>query len=157
MGKLRDTFDGIGWSLGVSAALFAFALLAALLLLQTTESLLWVGQRVVGTEQGGIVTYFWQGQRYSLSAPGFGSARATSVFLDPGNPGNAMTENVPERTFAAALVGLPAIAGFAVLAAGLTRKRRWARKNARRAQASLLDPDFVSRHLGELRSDRVDE
>ena len=62
--------------------LVVFALLALLLGLQSSDRVLWTGQQVVGTEQQGIVTYWWHGQSYSLDEPGFGFARAVSVYLD---------------------------------------------------------------------------
>jgi hypothetical protein len=48
---------------------------------------------------------------------------------------------------------VPVAAGLALLMVGLTRRRRWERRQLRaEARAGhVLDQDFVSRHLRELR------
>ncbi len=102
-----------------------------LLELQSPDLVLWTGHQVVGTEQGGIVSYRWHGQSYSLDAPGYGSSKAVSVYLDPGNPSNAKIDNVADRVGSALLIGGPVAVGVVLLVAGLSRKHRWARRNAR--------------------------
>ena len=54
------------------------------------------------------------------------------------------------------MVGVPVIAGVAVLVAGLTRKWRWGRRQGRQASSygSGLDPDFVARQLKAHRGDK---
>ncbi len=96
--------DGVGWSVGLAAALFAFALLFVLLDLQAPESVLWTGHHVVVTEQHGLATFRWQGQSYTVDVPGFGSG-PVDIYFNPGNPSAAMAENVPDRLFAALFVG----------------------------------------------------
>ena len=147
--------DGVGWSVGLAAALFAFALLFVLLDLQAPESVLWTGHHVVVTEQHGLATFRWQGQAYTVNVPGFGSG-PVDIYFNPGNPSAAMAENVPDRVFAALFVGVPAIAGLGVLLAGLTRKRRWARRQSRKraSYGSGLDPGFVARQLQARRGGR---
>jgi hypothetical protein len=154
--RIRALFDGAGWFPGVAAALFAFALLAALLELVSPDALRWTGQHVVGTEIGGIVSYRWHGQTYSLGAPGFGSSKAVSVYLDPANPSNALLDNPFLRVFEGSLVAVPVAAGVVLLALGLTRQRRWDRRQRRAASRAgqVLDQDFVARHLRELRQGR---
>jgi hypothetical protein len=153
--RLRGLFDGAGWSVGLAAALFVFALLVVLLEAQSPEIVLWTGHRVVGTEQGGIVFYQWHGQAYSLDARGYGSSDAVSVYLDPGNPADAMINDAGDRAFAILLVGGPVAGGVALLVVGMTRRYRWARRRMRgdAAAGHLLDPDFVARQLRELRRD----
>lgn len=154
--RLGGWFDGTGWFVGSAIALFVFALLAVFLELQSPNSVIWTGHRIVGTEQGGIVSYRWDGQTYSLDAPGFGSARAVSVYLDPGDPGDARLNDPVDRTLTATLVGVPVIGGVAVLVAGLTRKSRWRRRQLRRGGPAAdlgLSPDFVAEHLRELRQE----
>jgi len=150
--RLGAWFDGAGWLVGSAVVLFVFALLVVLLEFQSPDVVLWTGHRVTGTEQGGIVYYRWQGQTYSVDAPGYGSSTAVSVWLDPGDPGNAMIDNAANRAVVASLVGLPLIVGVALLAVGPTRRYRWARGVAP-AVGYGLDPDFVARHLRELRRD----
>jgi hypothetical protein len=138
LARVRSWFDGAGWFVGLAAALFAFALLAVLLQLQSPDLVLWSGTRVAGTEQGGIVTYRWHGQQYSINAVGYGSAKNVSVYLNPGDPSNAMIDHIATRILDAALIGAPIAGGVALLVAGGTRKYRWARRNARRAREFRL-------------------
>jgi hypothetical protein len=153
LARIRRLFDGAGWFPGLAAALFVFALLAVLLELQSSDAVRWTGQHVTGTEIGGIVSYRWDGQTYSLGAPGYGSAKAVSVYLDPANPSNAVLENPFLRLVEGSLVVVPVAGGVALLVAGLTRRRRWERRQLRKAPETgqVLDQEFVSRHLRELR------
>jgi hypothetical protein len=132
--RVRNWFDGAGWFVGLAVALFIFALLAVLAGLQSPDKLLWTGQQVTGTEQRGLVYYTWQGQSYTLDVSGYGSSKAVSVYLDPGDPSHAVTDNVADRVIAGLLIGVPVAGGLALLAAGGTRNYRWARRNAKRAR-----------------------
>jgi hypothetical protein len=153
LARIRRLFDGAGWLPGLAAALFVFALLAVLLELQSSDAVRWTGQRVTGTETGGIVSYRWDGQTYSLDAPGYGSAKAVSVYLDPADPSNAMLDSPFLRLVEGSLVAVPVAGGVALLVAGLTRRRRWERRQLRVAPETgqVLDQEFVARHLRELR------
>lgn len=131
--RARGWFDGAGWFVGLAITLFVFALLMVLLELQSPDLLLWTGHRVAGTEQGGIVSYQWHGQAYSLNASGYGSSKDVSVYLDPANPGKAMVDNVADRALVASLIGGPVAGGALLLVVGLTRNYRWDRRRARRA------------------------
>jgi hypothetical protein len=155
-GRLGAVLDGAGWSVGLAAALFVFALLYVVLDLQSPEIVLWTGHHVVATEQQGLATFRWQGQAYTVDVPGFGSGNKVDIYFSPGDPSGAMADNVPDRVFAGLLVGGPVIAGVAVLVAGLTRKRRWARRQRRQAASygDGLDPDFVARQLKAYRRDQ---
>ena len=132
--RVRNWFDGAGWFVGLAVALFVFALLAALVGLQSPDRLLWTGQQVTGTEQRGIIYYRWQGQSYTLDASGYGSSQAVSVYLDPGDPSQAVVDNVFDRMAAVLLIGVPVAGGVVLLAVGGTRNYRWARRNAKRAR-----------------------
>ena len=100
LARVRKWFDGAGGFVGGAVVLVVFALLAVLLGLQSPDRVLWTGQQVVGTEQGGIVTYLWHGQSYSLDVPGYGSSKAVSVYLNPGDPSQAMVDNTFDRAVA---------------------------------------------------------
>ena len=117
--------------------------------------MLWTGQRAVGTEQNGLVTFYWHHHAYTATTPGTGSAKAMSVYFPPGNPDAAVAESLPDRLTAVALFAVPVAAGVVVLAVGLTRKRRWARRLDRKGSTSAfgagLDEDFVARRLQERR------
>ena len=131
--RVRSWFDGAGWFVGLAIALFTFALLAVWAGFQSSDIVLWTGQQVIGTEQGGIVSYRWDGYSYSLDASGYGSSKGVSVYLDPGNPSHAMIDNATDRAAGILLVGVPIAGGVVLLVAGGTRKYRWARRNAKRA------------------------
>jgi hypothetical protein len=152
-------FDGLGLFVGPAIALFVLALLVAVLEVQSPEILLWTGHRVVGTEQGGIVLYRWHGQGYSLDAPGYRSAQAVSVYLDPGDGSNAMIDNLADRALVGFLVGGPVIAGVALIATGLIRRSRSRRRRVRGGQRpviDLLDTDVAARNLRDLRGSSDD-
>jgi hypothetical protein len=138
LARVRESFDGAGWFVGLAAALFVFALLAVLLELQSPDLVLWTGHRVTGTEQGGIVTYRWHGQQYSLDARGFGSAPHVSVYLDPADPGSGMVDNLPDRILVSSFIGVPVAGGVALLVAGATRKPRRIRRKIRLAREFRL-------------------
>ena len=132
--RLRKWFDGAGWFVGGAAVLFVFALLAVLVGLQSPDRVLWTGQQVVGTEHGGIVTYWWHGQSYSLDVQGYGSSKAVSIYLDPGNPSQAMVDNVLDRVAAGLLILGPVAGGVVLLVVGGTRNYRWERRKLKRAR-----------------------
>lgn len=141
--------DGAGWSVGLAAALFVFALLYVVLDFQSPEIVLWTGHRVVVTEQRGLAMFRWQGQAYTVDVPGFGSGNKVDIYFNPGDPSRAMADSVPDRVVGGLFVGVPVIVGVAVLVVGLSRKRRWARRQSRgtASYGSGLDPDFVARQL----------
>lgn len=151
--RIRAVFDGAGLFLGLAIALFIFALLAVLLVLESPDAVRWTGQRVVGHEIGGIVSYRWQGETYSLDAPGYGSAKSISVYLDPGDPSYAMIDNPISRTVEASLVVVPLAGGVVLLVLGLTRRWRWARRQRHAASAAGLGQhqEWIARRLQDLR------
>lgn len=159
--RLRAWFDGVGVFAGTAALLLAFALLAVVLEVQSPDLILWTGHRVAGTEQGGIVYYRWHGQNYTLDARGYGSSKAVSVYLDPNNPANAMTDNPVNRAAVVLLVGLPFAGAVTLLAFGLSREYLRRRREMRRvpteaAYGEGLDPEFVARRLRAMRRDHKD-
>ena len=93
---------------------------------------------MVGTEIGGIVSYRWNGQTYSLDAPGYGSSKAVNVYLDPADPSHAMVDNVFDRVVAAVLILGPAAGALVLLVAGGTRNYRWKRRKLKLAREFRL-------------------
>jgi hypothetical protein len=135
---VRKCFAGAGWFVGGAVVLLVVALLAVLVGLQSPDRVLWTGQQVVGTEQGGIVTYRWDGQSYSLDVPGNGSSKAVSVYLNPSDPSQAMTDNVFDRVLAALFILGPVAGAVVLLVVGGTRNYRWERRKLKRARESRL-------------------
>ena len=138
LARVRKWFDGAGWFVGAAVVLLVFALLAALVGLQSPDSMLWTGQQVTGTEQQGLVYYRWQGQSYSLDVPGSGSSKAVSVYLNPGDPSQAVVDNVFDRTLAGLLILGPAAGAVVLLVLGGTRNYRWQRRKLKRAREFKL-------------------
>ena len=132
LARIRGWFDGAGWFVAGAGLLFFVALLVALLVLQGGSRLLWTGQAVTGTEQQGIAYYHWQGQSYTVDVRGYGSSPAITVYLDPGNPSDAVVDSTASRVTDGLGVGLPVLAGIALLIVGGTRNDRWKRRNAKR-------------------------
>lgn len=151
----RALLDGTGWAIGLAAVLFAVSLVFVILTAQSPQAVLWTGQHAVGTEQNGLVYFTWQGRTYSTTVPGYGSARSVDVYFDPGNPLNAMAGNLADRVITGLLVAGPAAAGIAVLAIGLTRKRRWQRRRRREAAAAggAGDDEVFSKLLAQRRGE----
>jgi hypothetical protein len=155
MARLRALLDGAGWSFGAAAVLLVLAVLAVLVVAQSPQAVLWTGHHAVGTEQGGLVLFQWQGRTYSVAVPGYGSAKAVSVYFSPANPTQAMAENLPARLFTGGIVGIPLLGAVIVLLIGLTRKWRWARRDRYPDGPRFglgLDPEFVARQLQQRRS-----
>jgi hypothetical protein len=138
LARVRKWFDGAGWFVGAAVVLLVFALLAALVGLQSPDRVLWTGQQVTGTEQQGLVYYRWQGQSYSLDVPGSGSSKAVSVYLNPGDPSHAVVDNVLSRVLAGLFVLGPAAGAVVLLVIGGTRNYRWQRRKFKRAREFRL-------------------
>jgi hypothetical protein len=138
LARVRKWFDGAGWFVGGAVVLLVFALLAMLAGLQSQDSVLWTGQQVTGTEQRGLVYYRWQGQSYTLSVPGTGSVKAVSVYLNPGDPSQAVVDNVLDRVLAGLLVLGPVTGAVVLLVIGGTRNYRWQRRKLKRAREFRL-------------------
>ena len=128
LARVRKWYDGSGWFVAGAVVLMFFAVLALLVGLQSPDHVLWTGQGVAGTEHQGIVYYSWHGQSYSIDAPGNGSAKAISVYLDPADPSQAMTNNVFDRVMAGLLILGPVVAALVLLVLGGTRNYRWFRQ-----------------------------
>jgi hypothetical protein len=138
LARVRKWFDGAGWYVGGAVVLLVFALLAVLAGLQSPDSMLWTGQQVTGTEQQGLVYYRWQGQSYSLDVPGSGSSKAVSVYFKPGDPSQAIVDNVPDRVVAGLLVLGPVAGAVILLVIGGTRNYRWQRRKFKLAREFKL-------------------
>jgi hypothetical protein len=153
-GRVRGFCDGLGAYLGVAAALLVFAVLGLLLVLQSPKDvLLWTGTRVIGNEQGGLVSYRWQGEAYTLDVPGYGNDPYVVVYVDPSDPTNAERESRFVRGSDVALTVLPVTLALGVVALGAYRRRSTRRQDAQRADGfgTGLDPDFVRRQLEQIR------
>lgn len=115
--------------------LFIAALLLLFLVLQSQTALLWTGTAVPGSEQQGIAYYQWKGQSYTADQRGNGTVKSVTVYVDPGNPSNAIIDDAGSRVGDVLTVGLPFAAGVVLLVIGGTRNARWKRRNAKRGES----------------------
>ncbi len=155
-GHMRSWFDGSGLLVGWGTVLLCVGVLTVLLELQSADVILWTGARVVGTEQGGIISYRWHGEAYSINGQGFGSSPAVTVYLDPANPSNAMPDSTVGRVLDGSIIVPPFLAGLALVVFGplrnLRERRRIARGVVRPSGFGMgLDDDYLTRRLAELR------
>jgi hypothetical protein len=135
--RLRSALD---FSLGPyrvwAGVLGGLGVLAVLVLLQSPSLIYWTGERVVGTDDGGIVYYTVAGEERTLNsghdAPP--SPRPAVVYADPDDSGNDRVLG-PAKWFDVAFVAAPFLAAGCVLAAGTRRRRH----NQRRRAAEEFD------------------
>ena len=131
-GRLKAMLDGAGWSVGLAAALFAFALLFVLLDLQAPE--MSSGRAIMWSPPSSTASRRSGGKARPTRSTCLDSGRPRlDIYFNPGDPSAAMADNVPDRLFAGLFVGVPVLAGVGVLLVGLTRKRRWDRRRGRTA------------------------
>jgi hypothetical protein len=152
--KLREWCDGLGGYLGIAGVLLGFALLCFLLLIQSSsDRLLWLGDRVVGKQSQGTISYTWHGESHLIAVPGAPDKPRVAVYLDPSNPDNAITNSVTTRILDAGLTVLPASVGVVIVLLGVLRRRRLRQLplEAAATYGTGLDPEFVQRQLDQLR------
>ena len=125
-----------------AALLIVLGVLCVLVELQSPSIIQWTGQRVVGTNDGGIAYYTVGGQERTLDVRGKPPAHPVpvTVHVDPDDPSRDQVSG-PAKWFDAALVLTPFLAAGIVLAAGVGRRGRLrrldaARESRRRAEAT---------------------
>ena len=98
--------------------------------LQSSSRIYWTGQRVTGTNEGGLVYYAVDGRPYTMDAPGPVPSRpvTVAVWVDQNDPNQARIDQ-PARWFDAAFVLAPFVAAaFCVVVwAGRRGRRRSSR------------------------------
>lgn len=119
-----------------AAVLAVFGVLGVLLVLQSPSLVYWTGQRVQGTDDGGIVYYTVGGQERSLDSGRPAPPRPVprTVYADPDDPSHDRLLT-PVKWLDAAFVVLPFVGAGAVLAVGIRRRHRWHRSMAADEQA----------------------
>lgn len=105
--------------------MIVFGVLCALVELQSSSLIYWTGDRVQGTNEGGIVYYTVDGQQRTLDQRGEPPARPVrvAVYVDPDDSSRDRLAS-PVKWFDAAFVLAPFAAAGIVLAAGIARRRR---------------------------------
>ena len=119
--------DGGGRSLGryrgAAIALLVLGVLCALLELQSPSLIMWTGERVPGTNDGGIAYYVVDGQQRTLDVPGEPPPHPVpvTVYVDRDDYSHDRVASVA-KWLDAALVSTPFLAAGVVLAVGLHRR-----------------------------------
>jgi len=153
--RFRSLFDGLAYYIAAAIVLLVTALLGFLAVrLSTDDMLLWTGTRVVGSEQRGIVFYDWNHRQYTLDATGYGTKPRVTVYLNPADPGHAVTDSLGTRVLDAFLTVVPLALGFLTVIVGVVRRRTF-RRNATAYSGGYgrgLDPAVVDRLLSEARN-----
>jgi hypothetical protein len=156
-------FAGIAPFAG-TAALFAFiGVLTFLLEIQSPSFVQWHGIRVKGDTYGGVTTYHYGGQAYSIDNRNDSASDRrhipTTVWLpysDPTNPERAYLENPYNRWTDFAFVVTPWAVAVVILSAGViwleVRRRRRDVRALTNQFGTGLSPDVVERILAERRS-----
>lgn len=124
-GRIRRNLRGGGGLTVLAAALYLFSLLFLGSILLTPHGWSWwVDHRVVaGREQGGIVTYTFSGQQYSVDDAGSQRTGPRNVYVIPSDPGDGRVDLAGTLVVDWTLtVGLFAV-GTACLGAGVVRFR----------------------------------
>lgn len=135
-GRFRSALD---FSLGPhrvwAAVLVGLGVLTTLVLLQSPTLIYWTGDRVVGTDDGGIVYYDVGGEQRTLNsghdAPP--SPQPAVVYADPDDAGHDRVLSAA-KWFDVVFVAAPFVAAGCVLAAGSRRRRRNERLRAAEEQ-----------------------
>jgi hypothetical protein len=151
--RLQDRFDGIGGYVAVAGILLFFTVLGLLILVQSSDKVLWTGTKVVGSESGGIVLYHYRGEQYSIDGKGFDNRKRISVYLDPSNPFHAQTNSWVVRAIDLGYTAVPFTLSILVFGAGLYRRKTADKVRIRevRDYGGGLDPEYVENYLKRLR------
>jgi hypothetical protein len=125
-----------------AAVLLVLGVLCVLVELQSPSIIQWTGQRVLGTDEGGIAYYAVGGQERTLDVRGKPPAHPVpvTVYADPDDASRDQVSG-PAKWLDATLVLAPFLAAGIVLAAGVGRRGRLrrlaaARESRRRAEAT---------------------
>lgn len=161
MPRISELFDGMRPYVAVAAVLLFFGGLAILVELQSASFVQWDGIKVHGVTYGGVTTYRYDGEKYTIDNPRISADDTrhlpTTVWLsrsDPTDPEQAFIESAWDRWTDFAFLTGWFFAAAGILAAGfiramLRRRRRW--RSLREQFGTGLDPELVQRILTERR------
>ena len=111
-----------------SVLLLVFGLLGVLIELQSPSLIYWTGERVQGTNDGGIIYYTVGGDQRTLTADGEPPSQPlpVTVYVDPDDSSRDRVVK-PAKWLDAGFVLASPLAAAAVIATGLVRRRRFRR------------------------------
>ena len=145
-----------------AAALFAFGILVLLVQLQSASFVQWDGIEVHGDTYGGVTTYTYKGEAYSIDNTDVSADdhrhRPTTVWLSrshPDDPEKAFIESAIDRWTDFVFLTVWFFGAAVVLLIGMVRLRLRRRRRDREALTTNfgagLDPEVVQRLLQERR------
>ena len=162
MRRISEVFDGMRPFVVCACVLLFFGVLAILIELQSGSFVLWDGIKVHGDTYGGVTTYLYKGERYSIDNTAVSASNLhhipTTVWLsrsDPTDSNKAFIESAWDRWTDFVFLTGWFFGAFVFLAVGFSRQLR---RRRRREAAALtenfgtgLDPEIVERILAERR------
>ena len=124
-----------------ATVLLVLGALCLLVELQSPSLIFWTGERVPGTNDGGIIYYTVDGQNRTLNDPREPPARPEPVvvYADPEDASRDRSSNLA-RGFDLVFVLSPFVAAGAVVAVGLVRRRQFRRRVAAAGPLPPLRP-----------------
>lgn len=163
MPRISEFFDGMKPFVIGAAVLVFFGMLCILLELQSFSFVQWDGIKVRGDTYGGVTTYTYHGQSYSIDDPKVSASDnrhiPTTVWLSrshPEDPNGAMIESPWDRWTDFVFVTSWFFGALLLLAIGfirlLLRRRRREATMLQERFGTGLDPEVVERLLTERRS-----
>jgi hypothetical protein len=158
----REVLDGMKPFLIGAAVLFFFGILALLVELQSASFVQWDGIKVQGDTYGGVTTYTYDGETYSIDNTGVSADDLrhlpTTVWLPrshPDDPEQAFIEAAWDRWTDFVFLTGWFFAADVVMTVGLVRiwirRRRRGRPMLTDTFGTGLDPEVVQRILAERR------
>lgn len=162
MPRISEWFDGMKPFVICAAVLVFFGALAVLIELQSASFAMWDGIRVHGDTYGGVTTYRYKGESYSIDNTRVSASDLrhipTTVWLqrdDPTNTETAVFENPWDRWTDFVFLTGWFFGAFLFIVAGLTRalirRRRHGVAMLEENFGTGLDPEVVERILAQRR------
>ena len=124
-----------------ATVLLVLGVLCLLVELQSASLVFWTGERVPGTNDGGIIYYTVDGQNRTLNDPREAPARPEPVvvYADPEDSSRDRSSSLA-RGFDAVFVFSPFVAAAGVITVGLVRRRGFRRRVAAAGPLPPLRP-----------------
>ena len=145
--RMHRLFEDMGAFIVGASAAFVVGSLFLFAAIESPSMLQWTGIPVSSVEDGAIAYYSFHGQSYTLDVTS-PLMQTGTVYLDPGDPSNAMFSNPLTRWTDIATIGGPYAASALLLTAGFARRSRRRRLKRRGLGLSFgtgLDQAALSR------------
>ncbi len=127
LGAARELLRGTAPFSGLAVALVLVSAAFVYTTAMSPEHVYWTGRAVHAAERGGIVTYTYDRQQYSVDDSGSDRSGSATVYVDPHDPSSGVIYDPVRWWTDVVLVGGPAVVAVVLLGIGVARKRRRAR------------------------------